>query len=110
MSSLLCPLDSNAPSTFHALINEVLKPFLRKFVLVFFDDILVNSPSMELQGLKNIWGTLSQQRELFDPKKLNLGGYGLYQRILKGYMDSWEAQHAFDQIKNIITTLLIEIG
>lgn len=38
---------SNAPSNFQATMNEVFRMYLRRFVLVFFDDILIYNPTWE---------------------------------------------------------------
>ena len=65
----------NAPATFQALMNDVLRPFLRRFVLVFFDDILIYSHSLaeHLQHVRAVLNTLHQHRLFVKRTKCEFG-------------------------------------
>nr|KYP35909.1 Retrovirus-related Pol polyprotein from transposon 297 family [Cajanus cajan] len=66
---------TNAPATFQCAMNAILGPLLRRYVLVFFDDILVYSKSWEdhLQHLKKVLHILEKHRFLANLKKCEFG-------------------------------------
>lgn len=55
---------TGAPATFLGAMNDTLSPVLRKFVLVFFDDILIYSPDKEshLQHIKIVLQLLADNK------------------------------------------------
>jgi hypothetical protein len=55
---------TNAPATFQCAMNSILEPCLRKFIMVFIDDILVNSPIFQdhLHYLRRVFTILRQHQ------------------------------------------------
>jgi hypothetical protein len=107
----------NAPSTFQSLMNHVLCPFLRHFVLFFFDNILIYRKTWtdHLTHVDQVLHLLSQH-QLFlkqskcafgaseveylghlvgkdgvrvDPKKIELCETGRTQGLSKACLDFW---------------------
>lgn len=66
---------TNAPTTFQSLMNEVFWRHLRKFVLVFFDNILIYSHSMtnDLEHLKTVFELLKGHQLVAKRNKCALG-------------------------------------
>jgi hypothetical protein len=53
---------TNAPTTFQALMNDILHDFIRVFVLMFFDDILIFNDSWSAH-LQHVCAVLGRLRE-----------------------------------------------
>lgn len=55
---------TNAPASFQALMNDIFRPYLDKFVIVYLDDILIYSATWEkhMQHLDTVLSTLSRHQ------------------------------------------------
>jgi hypothetical protein len=65
----------NALSTFQAIMNSIFQPHLQKFILVFFDDILVYSPTwdMHLMHVRQTFEILQQHQFFVKASKCAFG-------------------------------------
>ena len=66
---------TNAPSTFQSLMNSIFNPFPRKFVLVFFDDILIYRKYWEehVKHVENVLQLLKKEQLYVKPSKYFFG-------------------------------------
>ncbi|GJR73904.1 putative nucleotidyltransferase, ribonuclease H [Tanacetum coccineum] len=122
---------SNAPSTFMRVMNQLFRPFIGKFVVVYFDDILIYSASFN-EHVTHVRQVLTLLRKdsfyaatnkcvFMTPKVLFLGyvvsGDGIQvdeskvAECMKGKSFVWteEAELAFQVVKEKLTTAPILI-
>ena len=62
---------TNAPATFQSVMNDMLRPYVGKFVVVYLDDILIFSKTAEdhLSHLKQVLQRLRENQFYANPKK-----------------------------------------
>ncbi|GJU57552.1 transposon ty3-G gag-pol polyprotein [Tanacetum coccineum] len=87
---------TNAPATFQCLMNDLFRPYLRKFILVFFDDILIYSKTLEehMDHLQVVLGILEANQLFAKASKCCFG------------VTQWDesANQAFEDLKKALTT------
>lgn len=101
---------TNAPATFQSVMNDIFKPYLQKFVLVFFDDILVYSRSdkeyqehlrIVLQVLKDQGFYANENKCAFAQPKVAYLGHVISKRGVEADPEKIKAMKQWPQPKNI---------
>jgi len=74
----------NAPATFQTMMNKILREFLNQGVVVYIDDILIYSQTLEehiirvrkvLQPLREYRMAITFEKSVFHVKKMDFLGY-----------------------------------
>jgi hypothetical protein len=94
---------TNAPSTFMRLMNEVLRAFIGKIVVIYFDDILIYNKSMDehVDHMRAVFNALRDAR-LFCTDRVSFLGYVVTPQGIEVDQAKVEAIHVWPMPKTII--------
>nr|XP_036575130.1 reverse transcriptase domain protein [Colletotrichum truncatum]KAF6781651.1 reverse transcriptase domain protein [Colletotrichum truncatum] len=108
---------TNAPATFQTMINHVLREYLDMFVVVYLDDILIFSKTLEdhkkhvhqvLRKLQDAKLLVEPEKSKFHTQEVEFLGFTIAPGILKMSKDKVAAEkeqdQAFNEIKRQVTS------
>ena len=107
----------NAPATFQSLMTQILRPYLRKFVVVFLDDILIFSSNWKehLDHVRMVLQALQEHQLYCKPSKCLFGAVEIHYlgHVISGYTTApdqeklkavrdWPIPESISQVRNFL--------